>query len=87
MRVDGPDLWLTLLHLNDAESKLLGTPEAGGAARFASVVFRARRDAERAGGPGARNGSVAISSGDNILAGPELSASSRARARSSTRSS
>jgi 2',3'-cyclic-nucleotide 2'-phosphodiesterase (5'-nucleotidase family) len=70
---------LTLLHNNDAESKLLtGDSVAGygGAARFSTVLERIRRDAaRRESGEPRRRGSVLVSSGDNFLAGLNLSAS------------
>jgi 5'-nucleotidase/UDP-sugar diphosphatase len=70
---------LTLLHNNDAESKLLTGDSVtgyGGAARFSTVLERIRRDADRRerGEPKDR-GTVLISSGDNFLAGLNLSAS------------
>jgi 5'-nucleotidase / UDP-sugar diphosphatase len=70
---------LTLLHNNDAESKLLtGDSVAGygGAARFSTVLERIRRDAKRREhGEPKRRGTVLVSSGDNFLAGLNLSAS------------
>jgi 5'-nucleotidase/UDP-sugar diphosphatase len=70
---------LTLLHNNDAESKLLTGDSVtgyGGAARFSTVLERVRRDAaRREWGEPKRKGTVFISSGDNFLAGLNLSAS------------
>lgn len=74
---------LTLLHNNDAESKLLtGDSVAGygGAARFKTVLERVRAedraytDADLRAGE-KRRGAVLVSSGDNFLAGLNLSAS------------
>jgi 2',3'-cyclic-nucleotide 2'-phosphodiesterase (5'-nucleotidase family) len=67
-------LWLSLLHSNDGESKLLGSGDSGGAARFATVVERLR-SASAGFGARARTGALTISSGDNFLAGPEFNAS------------
>ena len=75
--------WLTILHNNDGESKLLnlgaGLEDFGGAARFKTVVDREKWGATqgpRAGGQkGAKRGVVMVSSGDNFLAGPEFTAS------------
>jgi 5'-nucleotidase / UDP-sugar diphosphatase len=68
---------LTLLHNNDAESRLLtgnSTANYGGAARFATVVDRLR--AESARPPRSpRRGTLMVSSGDNFLAGLNLNAS------------
>ncbi len=70
---------LTLLHSNDAESKLLtgdSTAGYGGAARFSTVLQRVRREADRRErGDAPRRGTVLVSSGDNFLAGLNLSAS------------
>ena len=70
---------LTLLHNNDAESKLLTSDSVvgyGGAARFSTVLERIRRDASRReSGEPRKRGTVLISSGDNFLAGLNLSAS------------
>ncbi len=77
----GKTFELTLLHNNDAESKLLTgstTPNYGGSARFATVVDRLKA---QAAGPrsarfaGPRRGTVMVSSGDNFLAGLNLNAS------------
>lgn len=68
--------WLTLLHNNDAESKLLdagpGEQNVGGISRFASVLERLRTEFDDA--RTADRGLVVVSSGDNYLAGPELTA-------------
>ncbi len=71
--------WLTVLHNNDGESRLIDAggdlTEFGGIARFATKVDELRKDAvRRIGGPG-KKASVLISSGDNFLAGPEFNAS------------
>jgi len=67
---------LTLLHNNDAESKLInagrGLEDFGGVARFASVVQRERADVEADPSPHVW---LMVSSGDNFLAGPEFNAS------------
>lgn len=68
------DLWLSLLHNNDGESRLLPTGDEGGAARFATLVDALRGGAERRGGSEAA-GAVVVSSGDNFLAGPQFNAS------------
>jgi 5'-nucleotidase / UDP-sugar diphosphatase len=84
-----PAFELTLLHNNDAESRLLtgnSTANYGGSARFATVVDRLRAAAEpdrrrRRGGDDedrgkrVKSGTVMISSGDNFLAGLNLNAS------------
>lgn len=79
--VNPPGLFtLTVLHNNDAESELIATDGIGGVAHFESVVERIRDQvAESAGStpgnaPGG-SGAILVSSGDNILAGPQLSAS------------
>jgi len=70
---------LTLLHNNDAESKLLtgdSTAGYGGAARFSTVLKRVRADAARKEKDEPRSrGTLLVSSGDNFLAGLNLSAS------------
>lgn len=77
-RVPGVTYWLTILHNNDGESQVInagaGREDFGGAARFKTVVDDLRRAATRPGGaePGGRRGVIVISSGDNFLAGPEL---------------
>jgi 5'-nucleotidase len=83
---DGVVLWLTILHNNDAESKLLDAggrqTEYGGAARFVTLMDRLKAEAtERR--PGDRDHAwprrevLVLSAGDNFLAGPEFSASLR----------
>ena len=72
-------LRLTILHNNDGESQLLdagsGLTDWGGVARFKSAVDRLRA-AARAGDSAERAHDVLVlSSGDNILPGPELTAS------------
>ncbi|MEN8375990.1 MAG: 5'-nucleotidase C-terminal domain-containing protein [Gemmatimonadota bacterium] len=62
---------LTVLHNNDGESELLPDGDVAGVARFASVIDRIR-DEVRVDG---RHGLVVVSSGDNFLAGPQLTAS------------
>lgn len=56
---------LTLLHNNDAESRLLGNGDVGGAARFASVVARERASSVNP---------ILLSSGDSFLAGRAFAA-------------
>jgi 5'-nucleotidase len=71
---DGDYFTLTVLHNNDGESQLVsagsGIEDFGGVARFATQVRAQRQDAARS-----QYGSVLVSSGDNFLAGPELTAS------------
>jgi 5'-nucleotidase/UDP-sugar diphosphatase len=77
------DLWLTVLHNNDGESKLInlgGTlTDFGGAARFKTLSDMLKWDATH--GPrygvqrGAKRGVLMVSSGDNFLAGPEFNVS------------
>ncbi|MGH2948941.1 MAG: bifunctional metallophosphatase/5'-nucleotidase [Solirubrobacteraceae bacterium] len=72
-----PAFELTLLHNNDAESRLLtGSTVAnyGGAGRFATVVDRLKAQAD-APPRSPRDGTLMISSGDNFLAGLNLNAS------------
>jgi 5'-nucleotidase/UDP-sugar diphosphatase len=71
---------LTILHNNNGESALMnvggGLEDFGGAARFATVVHREKVAAlarDRCGQE--KRGVVMVSSGDNLLAGPEFSAS------------
>jgi 2',3'-cyclic-nucleotide 2'-phosphodiesterase (5'-nucleotidase family) len=83
---DGIVLWLTILHNNDAESKLIDAGGAqslyGGAARFVGLMNQLKTDAT-ARAPGDRDGAwprrevLVLSAGDNFLAGPELDASLR----------
>ena len=67
------DFRLTVLHTNDTESKLLYPSSSqqayGGAARFKTKVDQLRAAADAEGGV------VMVSSGDNVLAGPEWNAS------------
>jgi 2',3'-cyclic-nucleotide 2'-phosphodiesterase (5'-nucleotidase family) len=74
--------WLTILHNNDGESKLInlgaGELEAfGGAARFKTVVDDLKKSAMTGipSQPGAKRGVIMVSSGDNFLAGPEFNVS------------
>jgi 5'-nucleotidase len=77
------DFWLTILHNNDGESKLidLGADLAdfGGAARFKTLVddlkWEATHGPRQPGQRGAKRGVVMVSSGDNFLAGPEFNTS------------
>ena len=68
----GQVVTLTVLHLNDGESKLLhagkGIEDFGGAARSVTVVKNLRSAA-------ASDAVLTISSGDNFLSGPEFKAS------------
>lgn len=74
------DFWLTVLHNNDGESRLIeasGQPDFGGVARFVTLMNDLQHEA-RTGPPptpGAKRGVVTVSSGDNFLAGAQLSAS------------
>lgn len=65
---------LTILHNNDAESQMIdaggGREAFGGAARFKAVVDELKAEAMSQSRP-----SIMLSSGDNILAGPEFNAS------------
>ncbi|MGM0443935.1 MAG: choice-of-anchor I family protein [Fibrobacterota bacterium] len=65
---------VTLLHNNDAESRLINLgedqPDFGGAARFASLAENLRAAEKRRG-----NAVYMLSSGDNFLAGPVFNAS------------
>jgi len=79
------DFWLTILHNNDGESKLLealATAEDqstayAGVARFVSLMEDLQEQAVsgRHSLHGAKRGVVTLSSGDNFLAGAEFSAS------------
>lgn len=63
---------LTILHNNDAESQLFGAPSDdnyGGISRFANLISDLKTNTYSA------NGVLAITSGDNFLAGPEFQAS------------
>jgi 2',3'-cyclic-nucleotide 2'-phosphodiesterase (5'-nucleotidase family) len=83
---DGIVLWLTILHNNDAESKLIGAGGSqslyGGAARFVTLMNQLKADATaRQRGdryrPWPRREVLVLSAGDNFLAGPEFNASLR----------
>jgi 2',3'-cyclic-nucleotide 2'-phosphodiesterase (5'-nucleotidase family) len=78
--------WLTILHNNDGESRLLPLEienedgeieQYGGVARFKTVVDRLKREAlrPRNTGPRGMRGVLMLSSGDNFLAGPQFTAS------------
>jgi 2',3'-cyclic-nucleotide 2'-phosphodiesterase (5'-nucleotidase family) len=74
------DFWLTVLHNNDGESRLIsasGQPDFGGIARFTTLMNQLQTDAVtgKPASPGAKSGVVTVSSGDNFLAGPQLNAS------------
>jgi 5'-nucleotidase len=76
--------WLTLMHNNDGESKLISLgsdlplEDFGGAAGFRAVVDGVRWEAIRGPRPrdqrGGKRGVLMVSSGDNFLAGPEFNA-------------
>jgi 5'-nucleotidase/UDP-sugar diphosphatase len=84
---DRVHFWLTLLHNNDGESRLInaGTTlkDFGGAARFAALVNQLERKATEHlrqaafGRLQPKNGVILVSSGDNFLAGPEFNVSLR----------
>ncbi|MGH2750141.1 MAG: bifunctional metallophosphatase/5'-nucleotidase [Actinomycetota bacterium] len=74
------DYWLTVLHNNDGESRLIDAggdlTDFGGVARFAKLVEELRDKGSKKvkkGNP--KKAAVLISSGDNFLAGPEFNAS------------
>jgi 5'-nucleotidase / UDP-sugar diphosphatase len=70
--------WLTVLHNNDGESHLLYAPEHedfGGVARFATLVSRLKKEAEKSGSQNTKQLVIMLSSGDNFLAGPEFQVS------------
>jgi 5'-nucleotidase len=77
------DFWLTVLHNNDGESKLIeqfadpADPATiyGGIARFVSLMDELRNDAQHYAGLAGKHGAITLSSGDNFLAGPEFAAS------------
>lgn len=77
------DFWLTVLHNNDGESRLLnagsGLEDFGGVARFKVVVDELKRGALNGRPPlaqrGAKRGALMLSSGDNFLPGPEFNVS------------
>jgi 2',3'-cyclic-nucleotide 2'-phosphodiesterase (5'-nucleotidase family) len=70
----GDAVGFTLLHNNDAESRLISVrstqPDFGGVARFATVVANARAAA-------GQGNSLLVTSGDNVLAGPEWDCGTR----------
>jgi 2',3'-cyclic-nucleotide 2'-phosphodiesterase (5'-nucleotidase family) len=75
------NFWLTVLHNNDAESKLInlgtGLEDFGGAARFKTLVDMLKTEATIGipNMPPAKRAVIMVSSGDNFLAGPEFSVS------------
>jgi 2',3'-cyclic-nucleotide 2'-phosphodiesterase (5'-nucleotidase family) len=76
------DFWLTVLHNNDAESKLLAQTTAdgpyAGVARFKTLVDKLKSSAltgRPMSSPYAKRGVVMLSSGDNFLAGAQWAAS------------
>jgi 2',3'-cyclic-nucleotide 2'-phosphodiesterase (5'-nucleotidase family) len=77
------DVWLTLLHNNDGESRLInlgsGREDFGGVARFKTVVdelrWEATTGAPRTDQRGAKRVALMLSSGDNFLAGAEFNSS------------
>jgi 5'-nucleotidase len=76
------DFWLTVLHNNDAESKLIAqTTDDGpyaGVARFKALVDKLKVRAltgRPSSSPHAKRGVVMLSSGDNFLAGAQWAAS------------
>jgi 2',3'-cyclic-nucleotide 2'-phosphodiesterase (5'-nucleotidase family) len=76
-------LWLTILHNNDGESKLLnagaGRETYGGVASFKTLVDELKWEATHGpfpkGRQPAKRAVLMLSSGDNFLAGPEFNAS------------
>jgi 5'-nucleotidase len=68
------EIRLVILHHNDGESQLVQAPggvaDFGGVARFAGLVHRLRSEAVEEGAA-----VIMLSSGDNVLSGPELSVS------------
>jgi 5'-nucleotidase len=77
------DFWLTILHNNDGESRLLnagsGLEDFGSVARLKVVVDELKRSALTGPPPaaqrGAKRGVLMLSSGDNFLPGPEFNVS------------
>ena len=75
--------WLTVLHNNDGESRLINAGDGvladyGGIARFKTLVDRlkfAATEGEEAESRPGKDGVVMLSSGDNFLAGPQFQAS------------
>lgn len=82
---DRVDFWLTILHNNDGESKLLEalataddpSTAYGGIARFVALMEDLQKQAVKGSKQhrGARRGVITLSSGDNFLAGAEFAAS------------
>ncbi len=73
--VSAGEFTLTILHNNDAESRLInageGLEDFGGADRFKTLADRLKAEARMDGGV------IMVSSGDNFLAGPEFNVSLR----------
>jgi 5'-nucleotidase len=66
---------LTLLHINDGESKLRGTEDFGRIDRFAALIDNLQEQAVAAvPGSTTPRGVLTLTSGDNTLAGPDLTA-------------
>jgi len=74
-------VWLTVLHNNDGESKLINLgstlTDFGGVARFKTLVDQLKWSATQGvpSKPGAKRAVLMVSSGDNFLAGPEFNIS------------
>lgn len=70
---------LTILHSNDGESALLGRSVGaetyGGAAHFASLVWKEKLRARSSCPAPTRNASITVSAGNHFLAGPNFTAS------------
>ena len=66
---------LSILHVNDGESKIISDGDFGGIDRFATLVMRLRQEAT-AYDPGNRTprGAITVTSGDNFLASPAITA-------------
>jgi 2',3'-cyclic-nucleotide 2'-phosphodiesterase (5'-nucleotidase family) len=78
--IPATDFWLTVLHNNDGEGKVLPVSSGpgagfGGAARFKTLVDALKAEALTYPALPGDKGSVMISSGDNILPGITLEAS------------
>ena len=77
------DFWLTILHNNDGESKLLevladpADPSTAyaGISRFVALMDQLRDDARHYQGLAGKHAAITLSSGDNYLAGAEFAAS------------
>ena len=66
---------LTLLHINDGESKLRGSGDFGRIDRFAALINGLQDEAARAvPGSSTPRGVLTLTSGDNTLASPDLTA-------------